>query len=130
MMKFYFRKTILLVFLVLVSYSLQSCWVSRCKRPQITGYIYDFESNKPINNCKVGETFSNTKGYFVLNEKRYHQFTLWGFEAPMLMVNEKIEKEDYEQKSIEFMNPHGGGLKKGAQHNVDTIYLKKIVIKN
>lgn len=126
---FYYKKIVVLGFLILICSSLQSCLVSRCKRPQITGYIYDSESNKPIENCKVGETFSNTTGYFELKEKRYRQFTLWGFEAPMLSVNEKIEKEGYESQNIQFMNPHGGGAKKGNLYNADTLYLKKNIIK-
>ncbi|MCP2025072.1 hypothetical protein L1276_000212 [Flavobacterium sp. HSC-32F16] len=129
MSRFYLKKIVFLVFLIVVFCSLQSCLVSRCKRPQITGYIYDFESHKPIENCKVGETISGNNGYFTLDEKRYRQFTFFGFEAPALSVYEKIEKEGYESQSIQFMNPFGGGARRGSLHNADTIYLKKIMIK-
>ena|SRR6218665_648885 len=117
-----------IIFLILVGFSFQSCLVSRCKRPQIIGYIYDSETKKPVDNCKVGETVSQSNGYFSLKEKRYHQLTFLGFEAPNLMINEPINKEGYESQQIQFMQPFGGGLKKGALHNSDTIFIKKIKI--
>lgn len=122
------RQLILFAFLILISISLQSCLVSRCERPQIVGYIYDAESKQPISNCKIGETLSENNGYFALNEKRYRQFTFFGFEAPPVLVNELIEKEGYESQSIQLMNRFGGGARKGALHNADTIYLKKTSI--
>ncbi|WP_264551029.1 hypothetical protein [Flavobacterium sp. N2038] len=118
-----------ILFILLISFSLQSCLVSRCKRPQIVGYVYDAESGQPIENCKVGEVLSQNNGYFSLTEKRYHQFTFFGYEAPPLSVFEVIEKEGYESQHIQLMNPFGGGAKKGALHNADTLYLKKIPIK-
>ncbi|KAF2338278.1 hypothetical protein [Flavobacterium tistrianum] len=124
-MKFFFK----LFLLILVTLSLQSCLVNRCKRPQITGYIYDAETKLPIENCKVGETLSQSNGYFSLKEKRYLQFTFFGFEAPTLAVNEVIEKENYKSQNIQFMQPFGGGMKKGAFHNADTIYIKKNILK-
>ncbi|MFC4390165.1 hypothetical protein [Flavobacterium quisquiliarum] len=93
------------------------------------GYIYDSETKLPIANCKVGETLSQQNGYFSLDEKRYHQFTFFGFEAPTLMVNEPINKEGYESQQINFMQTFGGGMKKGALHKMDTLYLKKTLIK-
>ncbi|MFB9080536.1 hypothetical protein ACFFLS_20595 [Flavobacterium procerum] len=122
------RQFILFTFLITISISLQSCLVSRCERPQIVGYIYDAESKQPIENCTVGETLSENNGYFSLNEKRYRQFTFFGFEAPPVIVNEAIEKEGYESQSIQVMNPFGGGARKGSLHNADTIYLKKTPI--
>lgn len=129
MCRFYLKKIVVFIILIVSFSSLQSCLVSRCKRPQITGYIYDFESHKPIENCKIGETISSNNGYFILDEKRYREFTFFGFEAPPLSVNEKIEKEGYESQNIQFMNPYGGGARKGSLHNADTIYLKKIMLK-
>jgi hypothetical protein len=129
MSTFYFRKIMFVLVLASISCSLQSCLVSRCERPKITGYIYDSDSQTPIEKCRVGETFSNADGYFELDEKRYRQFTLYGFEAPILSVNEKVEKEGFESQNIQFITPHGGGAKKGALHNADTLYLKKVMKK-
>lgn len=117
-------------FLIIVSFSFQSCLVSRCKRPQIIGYIYDQSTKKPIENCKVGENFTDIKGYFDLKEMRYSQFTFVGYEAPPLHVNESIYKEGFEKKSIDLHSTFGGGMRKGAIHNADTIYLKKVMIPN
>ncbi|KAF2510612.1 hypothetical protein [Flavobacterium foetidum] len=123
------RQLLIFTLLISLSFSLQSCLVSRCERPQIVGYIYDAESRLPLANCTVGETLSENDGHFTLNEKRYHQFTFFGFEAPSLVVNETIKKEGYESQNIQFMQPFGGGMKKGALHTTDTLYLKKIPIK-
>ncbi|MET3025998.1 hypothetical protein ABXT06_04920 [Flavobacterium sp. UW10123] len=124
-MKFFFK----IIFLLFISLSFQSCLVSRCKRPEIAGYIYDSETKKPIDNCQVGEVLSQSNGYFLLKEKRYRQFTFFGFEAPTLMVNEPVKKDGYDLQKIQYMQPFGGGMKKGAFHNADTIYIKKTVLK-
>ncbi|KFF15155.1 hypothetical protein B0A62_16010 [Flavobacterium hydatis] len=123
-----FRKCGIIITLIIVAFSFQSCLVSRCQRPQIMGYIYDETTHTPIENCKVGESLTNAIGYFNLKEIRYSQFTFVGYEAPPLHVNEAIYKEGYEKKSIDLHNPFGGGMRKGAVHNADTIYLKKVSI--
>ncbi|MCV9927639.1 hypothetical protein OIU83_08260 [Flavobacterium sp. LS1R49] len=123
-----FQKYQIIILTVIVSFSFQSCLVSRCKRPRLIGYIYDESTNKPIESCKVGESLTNSAGYFDLKEIRYSQFTFVAFEAPPLSVNEPIYKEGYEKKSINFLNPFSGGMRKGAIQNMDTIYLKKVVI--
>lgn len=120
-MKKFFILTAILTFAMLF----QSCLVSRCKRPQIVGYVYDSISRQPIANCNVGENKTGANGYFELKELRYSQLTFLGFEAPLLMVNEVITKEGYEKKFIALFNPHGGGHKRGAKHDADTIFLKK-----
>jgi hypothetical protein len=126
MIKSNFKILNIAIILIIVSFSFQSCLVSRCKRPKIIGYIYDSITNKPLENCKVGENSTNSNGYFELKEKRYSQFTFVGYEAPPLHVNEPISKVGYEKKSINLFNPFGGGIRKGYVHNVDTIFLKKI----
>ncbi|MBF7091655.1 hypothetical protein IUY40_08890 [Flavobacterium sp. ALJ2] len=118
----------MLVAIINIPFLFQSCLVSRCQRPQITGYIYDESTNTPIENCKVGESLTNTMGYFSLKEIRYSQFTFVGYEAPPLLVNEAVYKEGYEKKSIDLHNPFGGGMRKGAVYNTDTIYLKRTAI--
>ncbi|MFH6991272.1 hypothetical protein [Flavobacterium sp. FlaQc-48] len=124
----YSKKYCTIVFVIAIAFTFQSCLVSRCKRPQIVGYIYDSITRMPIENCKVGENLTDAKGYFELKELRYSQFTFVGYEAPPLMVNELISKEGYEKKSIALFNPFGGGNRKGALHNADTIFLKKAII--
>jgi hypothetical protein len=117
---------ILIILIATIIFTCQSCLVSRCKRPQIIGYVYDSITKKPIENCKVGENTTDAKGYFQLKELRYSEFTFMGYEAPPLMVNETIYKEGYQKKSIALFTPFGGGIRKGALHNADTIFLRRI----
>ncbi|WP_394774674.1 hypothetical protein [Flavobacterium sp.] len=123
-----FKKLSILFLFICIALSCQSCLVGRCKRPQIIGYIYDSITRQPIANCKVGENLTDTNGYFQLKEQRYSQFTFIGYEAPPILVNEEIYKENYEKKSIQLFNPFGGGNRKGNIHNADTIFLKRILI--
>ncbi|OXG06940.1 hypothetical protein BC749_107154 [Flavobacterium araucananum] len=124
----YLKKLRLLLLCLTIAFVCQSCLVSRCKRPQIIGYIYDLENRKPIENCLVGESLTDKNGYFQLKELRYSQLTFLGYEAPPLQVNESVYKEGYDKKTIELFNPFGGGNRKGTVHNVDTIFLKKTLI--
>jgi hypothetical protein len=128
MKRFNFKKLTILFLFICIAFTSQSCLVSRCKRPQIVGYVYDSITRKPIANCKVGENLTDIKGYFQLKELRYSEFTFIGNEAPPLMINEAIYKENYEKKSIQLFNPFGGGNRKGTIYNADTIFLKKILI--
>ena len=121
----YLKKTAILILLITMAFTFQSCLVSRCNRPQIVGYVYDSITRKPIENCKVGESLTDIKGYFRLKELRYSEFAFVGSEAPPLMVDEPVYKENYEKKSIKLFNKFGGGSRKGSLHNVDTIFLKR-----
>ncbi|WP_316795593.1 hypothetical protein [Pedobacter agri] len=106
---------------------MQSC-ISRLRRPEITGVIVDYDKN-PISNCKVGEVLTDKNGRFKLMEERYNAFLLteiFAMEAPPLMVMEQIEKDGFEKDAISMFHKWGGGRKKGAKINLDTIYLKKI----
>lgn len=85
--------------LFLVSILCTSCLVSRMARPIITGWVLDYQEN-PIEKCQVGEVFTDKKGYFRLPEKRYHEFTFIGFEAPPVYVSEEVKKEGYEPDVI------------------------------
>lgn len=127
MHRFTFKNIGVLFSLVFSGFLCQSCLVSRCERPQIIGYIYDKNTKRPVVNCKVGETLTDETGYFNLKEKRYPQFTFFGYEAPPVIVNEGVFKEGYEKETIALYNSFGGGLRKGTIHQADTIYLKKAV---
>ena len=104
---------------------LSACLVSRTERPRLTGYVYDHESKQPIEGCKVGEAITDSRGYYTLKEKRYREFTLPGFEARPVLVVERVEKEGYTPGIIEGYNPFGGGLRKGAHWEMDTVFLKE-----
>jgi len=104
----------------------QSC-ISRLRRPEITGVIVDYDRN-PIADCKVGETLTDQNGKFKLAEQRYNAFFLtetFAMEAPPLMVFEPVEKEGFEKDAISIFHKWGGGRRKGAKTNIDTIFLRK-----
>ena len=112
---------------ILLILSLTSC-VSRLARPEIRGIIMDYNRN-PVVNCKVGETSTAKDGSFLLPERRYNKFLLsemFIMEAPPLMVLERIEKEGFESDEIYMFNRYGGGNAKGAKHNIDTLFLKRV----
>lgn len=115
-----------LIYLLLTLASLQSC-VSRLRRPEITGVIVDYDK-KPIANCKVGEVLTDKNGRFELPEKRYNAFFLteiFAMEAPPLMVFEPIEKNGFVKDAVSIFHKWGGGQRKGAKHEIDTIFLRK-----
>ena len=118
-------KTYLLLLLVII---LPTSCISRLSRPEITGRILDF-NGKPVENCIVGETKTDTNGYFRLPAKTHSAFILtelFIMEAPALMVNFNISKQGYELDRFEYFSGHGGGLSKDTKWNLDKIYLKKI----
>lgn len=106
---------------------LQSCIVSRTERPKLTGYVIDYDSHKPVVKCMVGEAFTDSSGYYQLNEIRYTEFAFPGTEAPPLNIYEIVTKRGYVNDTINVFSPYGGGSGKGAHLNIDTIFLKKIV---
>ena len=111
--------------LFLISILCTSCLVSRMARPIITGRVLDYHGN-PIAQCQVGEVFTDEQGYFRLPERRYHEFTFIGFEAPPVHVNEQVNKQGYEPDAIVIGNPFGGAAPKGTVWDVHDIYLKGI----
>lgn len=94
-------------------------------RPIITGRVLDYQGN-PIEKCQVGEVFTDKKGYFRLPEKRYHEFTFIGFEAPPVYVSEEVKKEGYEPDAIVMMSRYGGGNRRGTVWLANDIYLRRV----
>ncbi len=115
-----------LILIIAITFLFSSCLVSRLSRPAITGTIVDFNNN-PIPSCAVGETFTDEKGNFSLEEKRYREIAFIGGEAPPLFVSERIEKKGYKTKEIKLFSHFGGGARKGSNWELDTIYLKSTI---
>ena len=111
--------------LFLVSILCTSCLVSRMASPIITGRVLDYHGN-PIENCQVGEVLTDEQGYFTIPEKRYHEFTFIGFEAPPVHIYLEVKKEGYEPDAIVMGNPFGGADPKGTVWEAHDIYLKEI----
>lgn len=115
-------KRIILILGMLIS--LQSCLVSRCLQPKTTGYVYDYNSKKPLVNCMVGGLLTDSTGYYEFEELRYREFTFIGFEAPPIYMMLIFNKEGYISDTIEAKNRYGGAMGKGAHWEMDTIFLK------
>ncbi len=117
---------IIRIVFVAVASMFTSCF-SRLERPKITGVIVDYD-NRPINNCKVGETITDTNGYFTLPEIfEYGFFTsnIIGADRAPLIVFENIEKQGYEENILTLISGPGGRSQKSFTWNTDTIHLKK-----
>ena len=112
-------------FILFIVCILQACLVSRTERPRLTGYVFDAETKSPIINCNIGEAKTNNLGYFELKERRYLEFTWLGMEAPPIYINEIVYHADYLNDTIQLFSNFGGGLKRGAHWEVDTIFLKR-----
>ena len=119
------KEILFFIIIILGLQMFQSCLISRTARPKLTGYVYDSSNNQPIDSCLVGNVFTNSEGYYQLEEKRYREFVLPGTEAPPIMINEIVEKEGYESSSIEAFSKYGGANRKGAHWKIDTIFLKR-----
>nr|WP_299035097.1 hypothetical protein [uncultured Tenacibaculum sp.] len=110
---------------------LSSC-VSRLEQHALYGTIVNMQKH-PIVNCTVGTTKTDSSGYFYLPEKRYSKFLLSEMlivEAPPVAYKIPIKKEGYKTTYIMYHDSRGGGAKKGAIRNLDTIYLKNNNPKN
>jgi len=121
-----YKSHLYLVLLGCILMGSQSC-ISRLRRPEIKGVIVDYDKN-PVANCKVGEALTDKNGKFKLAEERYNAFLLtelFAMEAPPLMVFEPVEKEGFEKDAISIFHKWGGGRRKGAKTNIDTIFLRK-----
>ncbi len=102
-----------------------SCIISRTSRPILTGYVYDSSNNQPIDSCLVGNVFTNSIGYYQLEEKRYKEFVIHGTEAPPVMINEIVEKKGYESSILKGFSKYGGASRKGTRWKMDTVFLKR-----
>lgn len=119
------KKLLLITIGLFLAVIVSSCWVSRLSRPQITGVIVDYNKN-PIQNCKVGETVTDSTGHFLLPEKRYIEFVpIIVMEAPPMFVREPIRKEGFVDSEIHSFSQFGGSGRKGSKWEMDTIFLEK-----
>lgn len=99
--------------------------MSRSLQPKITGYVCDFDSKVPLVNCSVDGILTDSTGYYEFDEIRYREFTFIGFEAPAVNKVLIFKKEGYVADTIKARNPYGGGMKKGTQWPMDTVFLKR-----
>lgn len=90
-------------------------------RPILKGTIVD-EQGKPIDSCKVGETYTNKNGEFELSEKKTKKlFSFLG--EPPIFISEKITKAGYEPKQLIGESRHG--ISEGTIWDMNTVRLRK-----
>ena len=98
-----------------------SC-TSEVIRPKLTGIIVD-EQGKPIENCKVGEAFTDKNGKFELLEITQNKFIVRLGGYPVF-ISEEIKKKGYEDKELVGKSSRGG-VSVGTVWDMDTIHLRK-----
>ena len=101
--------------IVMLCVALSAC-ISRLSRPQMMGTVVN-PAGQPLAGVQIGETVSDTQGYFSLKERRYNAFLLKELlymEAPPLHISEAVILEGYQRCWINSSQPFGGGRAKGA----------------
>lgn len=115
-------KNIITIFLI--SYIFSGCIVNRLERPEIEGYVFDYQTNLPIADCKIEDTKTNQTGYFSLPAKTYHEFVFPGKEAPPIAFKLFFEHRNYKTDSLQYFSQFGGGGSVNNILKIDTIFLK------
>lgn len=114
-----------IITILCISFLLKSCLVSRCLQPKTTGYVYDFDSKKPLLNCSVDGMLTDSTGYYEFKEIRYREFTFAGFEAAPVNMVLIFNIDGYISDTIKADHPYGGGMRRGAHWQMDTVFLKR-----
>lgn len=111
-----------IILLFIVSVLCFSC-IKKVMRPKLTGVIVD-EFGIPIDNCKVGETFTDKNGRFELPEITRRGFISFFGSSP-IFISEEISKSGYEKKLLDAKSGRGG-VSVGTVWDMDTISMRKI----
>lgn len=119
------------IFIIGVSFLVQSCIpVRTIIRPKITGYVFNADGKKPIENCNVNGAYTNSKGFYKLKKISYVEFVLImvGPNRNRLQMRDDLflGKKGYYNDTIKIQEPFGRNIRKGAHWKMDTIYLKAI----
>jgi hypothetical protein len=110
----------------------QSCYVSRCSNPRMTGYVRDAQTGQPLANCTVrfkwspdlnNGTVTNSDGYYELKEKRYRQWTFIAMEAPPMRFNLLYAMPGYEKQDVRHIYSYGGSAPKGEHMELEAVHM-------
>jgi hypothetical protein len=123
-----------ILFVLVISFTLQSCLVKRTLAPKLTGYVYDVENRTPIAGCIVNGVVTNSNGFYKVEWIGYREFTFIGIEGPngpgnsytRQLIQDKIiiEKNGFYSDTIKIQEPFGNRMRKGAYWKMDTVFLK------
>jgi hypothetical protein len=97
----------------------------RISRPELSGFVYDAETGKPLRGCKVGEVSTDAKGYFRLPRKTSPKTSFEGSKPHPLLVSEFVVFQGYEMVRLFGLRPWGvSGL--SSHREVKPIFLRKL----
>jgi hypothetical protein len=123
-----------ILFILVISFILQSCLAKRTLAPKLTGYVYDSENRTPVAGCKVNGVVTDSSGFYNVKWIGYREFTFMGIEGPngpgsshaRQLIQDKIiiEKNGFYPDTIKIEEPFGKRMRKGDYWKMDTLFLK------
>jgi len=113
------------VFLAILSVLSGCVGTHRISRPELSGFVYDAETGKPLRGCKVGEASTDAKGYFRLPRKTSPKTSFEGSKPRPLVVSEFVIFQGYEMVRLYSFKPWGvSGL--SSPWEVNPIFLRRL----
>ena len=113
------------VFLAILSVLCGCVGTHRISRPELSGFVYDAETGKPLRGCKVGEASTDAKGYFRLPRKTSPKTSFEGSKPRPLVVSEFVIFQGYEMVRLYSFKPWGvSGL--SSPWEVNPIFLRRL----
>ena len=112
-------------FLAILSVLCGCLGTHRISRPELSGFVYDAETGKPLRGCKVGEASTDAKGYFRLPRKTSPKTSFEGSKPRPLVVSEFVIFQGYEMVRLYSFKPWGvSGL--SSPWEVKPIFLRRL----
>jgi hypothetical protein len=112
-------------FLAILSVLCGCLGTHRISRPELSGFVYDAETGKPLRGCKVGEASTDAKGYFRLPRKTSPKTSFEGSKPRPLVVSEFVIFQGYEMVRLYSFKPWGvSGLSSPLE--VNPIFLRRL----
>ena len=112
-------------FLAILSVLCGCVGTHRISRPELSGFVYDAETGKPLRGCKVGEASTDAKGYFRLPRKTAPKTSFEGSKPHPLVVSEFVIFQGYEMVRLYSFKPWGvSGLSSPLE--VNPIFLRRL----
>ena len=112
-------------FLAILSVLCGCVGTHRISRPELSGFVYDAETGKPLRGCKVGEASTDATGYFRLPRKTSPKTSFEGSKPRPLVVSEFVIFQGYEMVRLYSFKPWGvSGL--SSPWEVNPIFLRRL----
>ena len=112
-------------FLAILSVLCGCLGTHRISRPELSGFVYDAETGKPLRGCKVGEASTDAKGYFRLPRKTSPKTSFEGSKPRPLVVSEFVIFQGYEMVRLYSFKPWGASAL-SSPLEVNPIFLRRL----